>query len=79
MRGQLQVMSDTGGDMWHLTEVTYREIYPSMVHDGQSDKRHDSDAHQEVADGQVHDQHRRHRVESLGCSDNRNDKNITYT
>lgn len=58
--------------------MTYSEIHPSAVHDGESDKGHHADTHQEVADGQVHDQHRRHRVESLGRSHDDDDKNITY-
>lgn len=50
-----------------------------MVGDGQSDKRHHSDPHQEVTDGQVHDQHRRHRMEGPGGSHDDKDKTITCT
>lgn len=57
--------------------MTYRAVHPVTVHDGQSNKGHHSDAHQQVADGQVHDQHRRHRVQSLGRGHNDNDKDVT--
>lgn len=49
-----------------------------MVYDGQSNKGHDSSADQQVADGQVYDQHWRHRVERFGCSHSNNDKNVPY-
>lgn len=60
-------------------KATYIAIHPSVAHDGQSNKRHNSNGHQEVTDGQVHDQYRGHRVESLVGSHNDNDKNITCT
>lgn len=59
-------------------EVTYSTVHPSVVHDGQSNKGHHSNAHQQVTDGQVHNQHRRHRAESLGCSHKSNDEDVTY-
>lgn len=60
------------------TQVTNSTMNPSRVHDGQGNKRHDPDSHQEVTDGKVCDQHRVHRVQGFGCSHNNDDENIPY-
>lgn len=54
-------------------------MHPSRVHDGHSNKRHDSNANQEVTDGQVQDQDRCHCMEGLGSCHNNDDKNIACT
>lgn len=62
----------------HNVESTYGAVGPATVHDGQSHQGHGADPHQEVTDGQAHDQHRRHRVESFGRSHDGNDKRVAY-
>lgn len=60
-------------------EDTYSAPRPAVVHDGQSNERHHSDPHQEVTDGQVRDEHRRHHMEAPGSCHNDKDKKITCT
>lgn len=60
-------------------EDTYSALRPAAVDDGQGNKRHHSDPHQEVTDGQVHDQHRRDYMEApRGCHNDKDEK-ITCT
>ena len=58
--------------------MTYRGGDPAAVDDGHRHERHDADAHQQVADGQVDDEHRGHRVERFGRSHDHNDKDVTW-
>lgn len=54
-------------------------MHPTGVYDGHRNKRQDSDAYQEVTDGQVQDQHRRHCMEGPGSRHNNYDKKIACT
>ena len=57
---------------------THCNVHPAVIHDGDSYERHYTDTHEQVADGEVSDQHGRHGVEVLGGCHNPDDQNITY-
>ena len=58
--------------------MTYIRGDPAAVDDGHRHERHDPDADHEVADGQVDDEHRGHRVERFGRCHDHDDEDVTW-
>lgn len=43
--------------MVHVGSHTNIAVHPSVIHDRNRHEGHDTDAHQEVTDGQINDEH----------------------
>lgn len=74
--------------LWALTHIyngdvrvaglTNSAVHPSIIHDRNGHKWHDTNANQEVTDCQINNEHWRHRVECLCCHHNHDDQDISY-